>query len=88
MDKHQAHVAAQLIKESSDFILNTSYVQLNDIKDNLISILSTLPESNTRPERQIELLFGLGATLFSLYNYINQRAAVPRYQETNNPSQI
>jgi hypothetical protein len=30
-----------------------------------------LPESNTRPECQLELLFGIGATLFSLSNYIN-----------------
>ena len=74
VDKHQAHLAAQLNKDSSDFILNTTSDQLTAIKDNLISILSTLPESKTRPERQIELLFGLGATLFSLYNYINQKA--------------
>ena len=74
VDKHQAHVAAQLVKESSDFVMNTSYDQLTEIKNNLISIISTLPESNTRPELQVELLFGLGATLFSLYNYINQKA--------------
>jgi hypothetical protein len=33
-----------------------------------------LPESNSRPECQLELLFGIGATLFSLFNYINTQA--------------
>jgi hypothetical protein len=33
-----------------------------------------LPESNFRPERQLELLFGIGETLFSLYNYIKTQA--------------
>ena len=71
MDKHQAHLAATLVKESSEFILNTSIDQLSAIKNNLLSVTSTLPESSSRPERQLELLFGIGATLFSLYNYIN-----------------
>jgi pyruvoyl-dependent arginine decarboxylase (PvlArgDC) len=48
--------------------------QLSAIKNNLLSVTSTLPKSNTRPERQLELLFGIGATLFSLYNYINTQA--------------
>jgi hypothetical protein len=33
-----------------------------------------LPESNTRPERQLELLFGIGTTHFSPYNYINTQS--------------
>jgi hypothetical protein len=74
MDKHQAHLAATLIKETSDYILNPTTDQITAIKNNLMSITSTLPESNTRPERQLELLFGIGATLFSLYNYINTQA--------------
>jgi hypothetical protein len=32
MDKHQTHLAAQLMKDSSDFILNTSSEQLTAIK--------------------------------------------------------
>jgi hypothetical protein len=55
VDKHQAHLAATLIKETSDYILNTSTDQLTAIKNNLISITSALPESNTRPEHQLEL---------------------------------
>jgi hypothetical protein len=50
-DKHQAH----LIKESRDFIFNTSLDQLTAIKNNLISVTSTLPASNIKPERQLEL---------------------------------
>jgi hypothetical protein len=73
-DKHQAHLAAELIKDTSDLIVNISSEQLVAIKNNLLSITSMLPNSNTRPERQLELIFGLGATLFSLYNYINQNA--------------
>jgi pyruvoyl-dependent arginine decarboxylase (PvlArgDC) len=49
--------------------MNTSSDQLVPIKNNLLSVTSMLPNSNTRPERQLEPLFGLGATLFSLYNY-------------------
>ncbi len=53
VDKHQAHLAATLVKESSEFILNTSIDQLSAIKNNLLSVTSTLPESSTRPERQL-----------------------------------
>jgi hypothetical protein len=74
MDKHQAHLAATLIKETSNYILNTSTDQLSAIKNNLLSVTSTLPESNIIPERQLELLFGIEATLFSLCNYINTQA--------------
>jgi hypothetical protein len=72
--RHQAHLAATLIRDSSGYILNASLVQLSAIQNNLLSIMSTLPASNSRPEHQCERLFGLGATLFSLYNYSNQRA--------------
>jgi hypothetical protein len=73
VDKHQAHLAATLVKETSEFILKTSMDQLSAIKNNLLSVTSTLPESSTRPERQLELLIGIGPTLFSLYNYINTK---------------
>jgi hypothetical protein len=73
-DQHQAHLAAQLIKETSDFIMNKSSNQLISIQNNFKPVTSTLPNSNTRTERQLELLFGLGATLSSLYNYINHNA--------------
>ena len=36
VDKHQAHLVATLIKETSDFILNTSSDQLTAIQNNLI----------------------------------------------------
>ena len=84
VDKHQAHLAATLIKETSDYILNTSNDQLTAIKNNLLSVTSTLPESNTRPERQLELLFGIGATLFSLYNYINTQADTTQINRNKN----
>jgi hypothetical protein len=74
VDEHQAHLAATLVKETSEYILNTSTDQLSAIKNNLLTVTSTLPESNSRPERQLELLFGIEATLFSLYNYINTQA--------------
>jgi hypothetical protein len=48
VDKHQAHLAAKWSK-TSDFILNISE-QLTPIKNNLLSVTSTLPESNTRFE--------------------------------------
>jgi hypothetical protein len=70
VDKHQAHLATTLIKETSEYIINTSMDQLSAMKNNLLSVTSTLPESTARPERQIGILFGIGATLFSLYNYI------------------
>jgi hypothetical protein len=53
MQNYQAHLAVQLVKDSSDSILNTSSKQLTAIKNNLISVISTLPESNTRPECKI-----------------------------------
>jgi hypothetical protein len=71
LDKHQVHLVATLAKETSEYIINTSTDQLTAIKNNLLSVISTLPESNTRHDCQLELLFGIGATLFSLYNYIN-----------------
>ncbi len=37
-DKHQAHLAAQLIKDTSDFIMNTSSDQLSAIKNNLLKL--------------------------------------------------
>ena len=86
LDKHQAHLAATLIKETSDYILNTSTDQLSAIKNNLLDVTSTMPESNTRPEHQLELLFGIGATLFSLYNYINTQAVT--LQITRNKNSI
>jgi hypothetical protein len=42
-DKHQAHLAALLVKDTSDFILNMSSDQLGSIQNNLMSISSTLP---------------------------------------------
>jgi hypothetical protein len=47
-DKHQAHIAAQLIRDTSDFITNTSSAQLTSIKNNLLSITSMLPMTNIR----------------------------------------
>jgi hypothetical protein len=73
-DKNQAHLAAQLLKDTSDFVMNTTSNQPISIKNDILSVTSTLPTSNTRTERQLELLFGLVATLFSLYNYINHNA--------------
>jgi hypothetical protein len=73
-DKHQAHLAAQLLMDSSDFIMNRWSTQLISIKNDILSVTLTLPTSNTGTERQLELLFGLGATLFGLYNYINHNA--------------
>jgi hypothetical protein len=37
IDKHKDHLAASVIKESSDYILNTSSSQLTSIKNNLLS---------------------------------------------------
>jgi hypothetical protein len=62
IDNHQAHLAATVIKESSYYILNMLSGQLTSIKNNLLSITSTLPQSKTRPDRQLELLFGIGDT--------------------------
>jgi hypothetical protein len=84
LDKHQAHLAATLVKETSDNILNTSTDQLSAIKNNLLSITSTLPESNTRPEGQLDLLFGIGAALFSQYNYINTQADTAQITRNTN----
>ena len=80
----QAHLAALLIKEQCEFVTNTSEGQLLAIQNNLLSVISTLPTSNTRPERQLELLFGIGATLFSLYNYINAKAEDPQIEKNKN----
>jgi hypothetical protein len=71
-DKDQAHLAAQLIKNTSEFITNTLSDQFTALKNSLLSINSMLPTSSNRPERQLERIFGLGAILFSLYYYINQ----------------
>jgi hypothetical protein len=84
VDKHQAHLAATLVKETSEYILNTSMDQLSAMKNNLLSVTSTLPESTTRPERQLELLFGIGATLFSLYNYINTQSDTAQMTRNKN----
>jgi hypothetical protein len=54
VDKHQAHLAATLVKETSEYILNTSMEQLSAMKNNLLYIISTLPESTTRPDRQLQ----------------------------------
>ncbi len=78
------HLAATLIKETSEYILNTSMDQLSAMKNNLLSVTSTLPESTTRPERQLELLFGIGATLFSLYNYIITQSATAQITRNKN----
>jgi 4-diphosphocytidyl-2C-methyl-D-erythritol kinase len=88
VDKHQAHLAATLVKETSEYILNTSNDQLSAIKNNLLSVTSTLPESKTRPERQLELLLGTGATLFSLYNFINTQADNPQISRNKNSMSI
>ena len=80
-DNKQAHLAALLIKEQCEFVTNTSEGQLLAIQHNLLSVISTLPTSNTRSERQLELLFGIGATLFSLYNYINAKAEDPQIEK-------
>jgi hypothetical protein len=77
VDLQHTHLQATLIKECSDIILNTSSDQFNAIQNNLISVTSTLLATYTRPERperQLELLFGICATIVSLYNYINQCA--------------
>jgi hypothetical protein len=84
VDKHQAHLAATLTKETSEYILNTSMDQLSAMKNNLLSVTSTLPESTTRPELQLELLFGIGATLFSLYNYINTQSDTAQITRNKN----
>jgi hypothetical protein len=44
VDKHQAHLAATLVKVMSDYILNTPIDQLSAIKNKLLSIISILPE--------------------------------------------
>ena len=49
-DNEQAHLAALLIKEQCEFVTNTSEGQLRAIQHNLLSVISTLPTSNTRPE--------------------------------------
>jgi hypothetical protein len=54
VDKHQAHFAAQLVKDTSDYIPNISSDQLKSFKNNLLYITSMLPMSNTRPERQLD----------------------------------
>jgi hypothetical protein len=74
VDKHQAHLAAQLVKDTHNFTMNVSLDKLLSMKNNLIYVTSTFLNSNTRPERQLELIFGLGATIFSLCNYINHHA--------------
>ncbi len=50
VDKHQALLVATLIKESSNFILNTWSDQLATIQNNLWNVTSTLTASNTRQE--------------------------------------
>jgi hypothetical protein len=74
VDNHQTHLAATLLREFIDFIQNIFSDQIIAIPNNLLSKISTLPATNTRPGRQLELLFGISTILFSLYNYINQRA--------------
>ena len=49
-DKHQAHIAAQLINDTSDFIMNTSSDQIVPIQTNIMSVISKLTNSNARPE--------------------------------------
>jgi hypothetical protein len=73
-NKHQAHLAAQLLKDTISFKMNMSSNQLISSKNIIMSVTSALPTSNHRTERQLGLLFGLGAKLFSLYNYINHDA--------------
>jgi hypothetical protein len=72
-DKHQAHLGAQLIKDTRDFIRNKSSDQLVSIQNNIMSITSMLPNSNTTPERQLELLRS-GSNTTQFYNYINHNA--------------
>ena len=74
VDKHQAHLTAALIKDSSDFTLNTSSDRLTIIQNNLDLVNSTLPATNIRPERQLELQFGIRTPLLSLHNFISQWA--------------
>jgi hypothetical protein len=71
--EHQAHLTAQLIKDSNDLVKDTSSDQLAAIWNNDLSVTTTQPESSNRPESQLELLFGITATLLSLYNCINHR---------------
>jgi hypothetical protein len=73
-----------LSKETSEYILNTSIDQLSAIKNNLLSVTSPLPESTTRSVSQLELLFGMGATLFSLYNYINTQSDTAQITRNKN----
>jgi hypothetical protein len=46
--------------------------------------MSLLKNINSRPENHLELLFRVGVTLFSLYNYINQRADDNQIVKTKN----
>jgi hypothetical protein len=74
VEEHQTHLAVQLITDSSDFSHEHVFISTDRYQKQSSTVTSTLPESNILPERQIELLFRLEAALFSLYNYINQRA--------------
>jgi hypothetical protein len=38
VDKHQAHLAATLLKETRDYIVNKSTDQLSALKNNLLSV--------------------------------------------------
>jgi hypothetical protein len=73
-NKHQAHLAAQLMTDTMNFIRNTYSNHCLSIKNNLLKITSTLPVLNSRPELQLELLFSLGTTFFGLDDYINQNS--------------
>jgi hypothetical protein len=84
--KHQAHLASQIIKDTWDYIMNTSSDKLASFQNNQMSITSTLPNSNIRPEWQLELVFGLGETLFSLYNYINHNTDNSQITKNTNSS--
>ncbi len=71
MNSNAATEAAQLQLDSSYFVVNMSQSQLSLIKENLESVVSTLPMTNHRLERQFGLLYGIGAMLFNRYNCIN-----------------
>ena len=47
MDKHQAHLAAQQMKDPNYFIFNISSEQITVTEMNFISVISKMPESNT-----------------------------------------
>jgi hypothetical protein len=72
------HLAATLIKESSDLLLNTSFDQQNYIKKIFCLSHQHCLNNKNRPERQLELL------LFSLYNYINLQADNRQISRTTN----